>query len=183
MIRGLAPVGAQIRLRVECERLSVADTAAILRAFAAVARGAYREEMRRHRVRGRSRADVVVASLTVGSPLDLVTDLALPPYATSALGDLPGHAHQWLVLVADVLRLLGAMVGRRTSSEKPGALDGGRLTVLHPDGPAIEAPVTVLQDDRMTSNLIRLAEAIGRVDGAGTLGAAADPRFPPMRPE
>ena len=180
MIRALVPVGAQLRLRVECERLSVADTASILRAFAAVALGAYREEMRRRRLKGRSRADVAVVRLSVGSPLDLVTDLALPTYA---LGDLLGHPHQWPGLVADVLRMLSAMVGERASSDDVDALDGGQVTVFHPDGSAVRAPVTVLQDDRMTSNLIRLAEAIGRVDGAGTIGAASDPRFPPMRPE
>ena len=179
MIRGLVPAGAQIRLLVECERLSVADTASILRAFSTVALGAYGEELRRHRVRGRSRADVTVVRLSVGSPLDLVTDLALPAYS---LGDLLGPPHQWPSLAADVLRMLGAMIGQRASSENGDASDGGQLTILRPDGSAVRAPVTVLQDDRMPSSLIRLVNAIGRVDGTGTLGATSDPRFPPMRP-
>ena len=184
MIAGLAPVGAQIRLRVECKQVSVGDVAAVLRAFAAVASEAYRDGLRRRRVRGRSRADVTVTSLTIGSPLDLVVDLALPPVLASLVGP-----EQWRGLVADVLQMLFATVEdhvlRRNRYSMGGdalAVAGERrnyLTVYRSDF-FIEAPVEVFQDDRTIANVIRLVDAIGRVDGAGSLGAANDLRFPPL---
>ena len=77
--------------------------------------------------------------------------------------------------------MLCAPVGERVLSEGGNATDGDHLTVFHPDGSTVRVPVEVLQNDRMTSNLIALVTAIGRVEGAATLGAASDPRFPPLR--